>query len=171
MLNNRPIHLKTPVLGAFNALNISLAFLLAKEMGIEEGTIVSAITKLKSFEHRLQPIKTSYKLIIDDSYNGNLEGMIAACDLAATYEGRKVIVTPGIIESSKESNITLAKKINEVFDLALITGTLNADILAAHIDHHKRKRVFDKRGLETILAKESRTGDLVLFANDAPSFV
>jgi UDP-N-acetylmuramoyl-tripeptide--D-alanyl-D-alanine ligase len=171
MLNNRPIHLKTPVLGAFNALNISLAFLLAKEMGVKERSIVDAIAKLKNFEHRLQPIRTPYKLIIDDSYNGNLEGMIAACDLAATYGGRKVIVTPGIVESSKESNTALAKKINEVFDLALITGTLNADILAANIDHHKRKRVFDKRGLEMILTKESRTGDLVLFANDAPSFV
>ena len=82
-----------------------------------------------------------------------------------------MVVTPGLVESDEASNIALAHKINEIFDLCLITGTLNADLLAAHIDHPKRKRVFDKRGLETILAKETRTGDLILFANDAPSFV
>ncbi|MGE4295673.1 MAG: Mur ligase family protein [Campylobacterales bacterium] len=171
VLEGRTVHLKTPVLGSFNALNLSLAFLMARELGMEENAIAQAIGRLESVPHRLQSIKTLHKFILDDSYNGNLEGMLAAIELASTWKGRKVIVTPGLVESDEESNIALAKRINEVFDMALITGRLNADLLAHHIDHGKRKRVFDKRGLETILGIETQTGDLILFANDAPSFV
>ncbi|MDR2152409.1 MAG: UDP-N-acetylmuramoyl-tripeptide--D-alanyl-D-alanine ligase [Helicobacteraceae bacterium] len=170
-LHDRVIRLETPVLGGFNAVNISLAFLAALELGIGEEEIAKAVSKLNNFEHRLQPIKNKYKFILDDSYNGNLDGMLGAISLCSSWNGRKVIVTPGIVESDDESNIALAAKINEVFDLAFITGALNADLLCSHIDRDKRKRIYDKRGLETILAKETRSGDLILFANDAPSYV
>ncbi|GHS88619.1 UDP-N-acetylmuramoyl-tripeptide--D-alanyl-D-alanine ligase [Campylobacterota bacterium] len=168
---DRKIHIKTAVLGSFNAINISLAFLMARELGIDEKESLNAIEKLQNYDHRLQPIKTANKFILDDSYNGNLEGMIASIELCKNYDGRRVIVTPGIVESDDESNILLAQKINEVFDLVLITGALNAPTLCEHIDRNKRKRIFDKRDLETILAAETRAGDLILFANDAPSYV
>ncbi|MDR2639460.1 MAG: UDP-N-acetylmuramoyl-tripeptide--D-alanyl-D-alanine ligase, partial [Helicobacteraceae bacterium] len=146
-LGDRVVHIKTPVLGGFNAVNISLAFLTAAELGVSDEAIAKAVSELESVEHRLQPIKTRHKFILDDSYNGNLEGMLGAIDLCAQWDGRKAIVTPGIVESDEESNIALAKRINEVFDLAFITGALNAETLAAHIDRGKRKRIFDKRGL------------------------
>ncbi|MDR0665292.1 MAG: UDP-N-acetylmuramoyl-tripeptide--D-alanyl-D-alanine ligase [Helicobacteraceae bacterium] len=171
VLNDRRVRFETPVLGGFNAVNISLAFLAARELGVSEEEIVRAAGKLANFAHRLQPIKNKYKFILDDSYNGNLEGMLSAIELCSSWKDRKVIVTPGIVESDEESNIALATKINEVFDLALITGALNADLLCSRIDRAKRKRIYDKRGLEAILAKETRSGDLILFANDAPSYV
>jgi UDP-N-acetylmuramoyl-tripeptide--D-alanyl-D-alanine ligase len=163
--------LETPVLGSFNALNISLAFLMARELKVDEASAINAIKKLQNFDHRLQPIKTPNKFILDDSYNGNLDGMIAAIELCKSYNGRKAIVTPGLVESDDESNIILAQKINEVFDVVFITGALNANILCENIDRIKRKRIFDKRDLELILSRETRSGDLILFANDAPSYV
>jgi UDP-N-acetylmuramoyl-tripeptide--D-alanyl-D-alanine ligase len=170
-IDGKTFHLQTPVLGGFNALNISLAFLLCRKLGVADESVIRQIALLKGAKHRLEPIKTPTKMILDDSYNGNLEGMLGACDLAATWRGRKVIVTPGIVESDEESNVALAEKINAVFDLALITGAQNAVLLCDRIDRAKRKRIFDKRSLETILAKETKTGDLILFANDAPSFI
>ena len=165
------VALHTPVLGRFNALNLSLAYLLCRELGMSQEAITQAIAKLESIPHRLQPIKTAHKMILDDSYNGNLEGMMAAIELASGWKGRKVIVTPGLVESDEASNIALAKRINEVFDLALITGALNAQVLSSHIDHGRRKRIYDKRMLEKMLEIETQTGDLILFANDAPSFI
>ncbi len=167
----RWVAFKTPVLGRFNALNLSLAFLLGRELGVKESDLISAIATLKSVPHRLEPIQAGHKFILDDSYNGNLEGMLAAIELASSWNGRKVIVTPGLVESDELSNIKLAKRINEVFDLALITGALNAQVLSSHIDHGRRKRVYDKRMLERMLELETRNGDLILFANDAPSFI
>ena len=40
------------------------------------------------------------KLILDDSFNGNLDGMLEAVRISSTYEGRRVIITPGIVENS-----------------------------------------------------------------------
>ncbi len=168
---DRWITLTTPVLGSFNALNLSLAFLLGRELGVSETDLVKGISELKSVPHRLEPIRAGHKLILDDSYNGNLEGMLAAIELASSWPGRKVIVTPGLVESDELSNIKLAKRINEVFDLALITGALNAQVLSSHIDHGRRKRLYDKRMLEKMLEIETQSGDLILFANDAPSFI
>ena len=82
-----------------------------------------------------------------------------------------MIVTPGIVEGDEELNIRLAKRINEVFDLAIITSDINHDTLSAHIDTGRRKRVFNKAGMELMLAHETHTGDLILFANDAPNFM
>lgn len=163
--------LTTPLLGAFNATNISLAFIMALELGIDKEKLIRKIANLKPVAHRLEPIKTPTKLILDDSYNGNLDGMLQAIELAKTYSGRKVIITPGLVESDKESNTKLADEIDRVFDLVLITGDLNAEIFMKHISRNKIKRIYDKRVLEKILEEETKTGDLILFANDAPTFI
>jgi len=170
-LGNTTLSLQTSILGAFNATNISAAVMVARELGIPDETIQKAVSGLVPVEHRLQKIITPQKVILDDSFNGNLEGMLEAFRLASTYEGRKVLVTPGVVESDEESNIKLAQSANAIFDLVLITGTVNADLLAHHIEPGRRKRVFDKRGMETILAHETREGDLILFANDTPEFL
>ncbi|BCD68294.1 UDP-N-acetylmuramoyl-tripeptide--D-alanyl-D-alanine ligase [Nitratiruptor sp. YY09-18] len=161
---------KAPVLGAFNALNITAAVLVAHELGMSWDAICKAVANLKSVEHRLQKIEAGGKVIIDDSFNGNLEGMIGSYELVATYVGRKVIVTPGIIESTEEANKKLAKKIDEVFDLVFITGKINREILEQNITKPKII-VEDKSQLQNLLAQHTKPGDLILFSNDTPSFM
>jgi len=165
------IHLTTPLIGSFNALNITAAFLCARELGVKESELVRRVRLLPPVAHRMQRIDAGGKIIIDDSFNGNIEGMLEAIRIAESYQGRKVIVTPGIVEADEALNIRLAKRINEVFDLAIITSDINHDLLSAHIDNGRRKRVFNKAGMELMLAHETRTGDLILFANDAPNFM
>lgn len=163
--------LSTPLIGGFNAVNITAAFLCARELGVREEDLVRKIRLLAPVAHRMQRIDAGGKIIIDDSFNGNIEGMLEAIRIAEAYKGRKVIVTPGIVEADEELNIRLAKRINEVFDLAIITSDINHDLLSAHIESGKRKRVFNKEGMELMLAHETRAGDLILFANDAPNFL
>jgi UDP-N-acetylmuramoyl-tripeptide--D-alanyl-D-alanine ligase len=159
------------ILGEFNAVNITVAVLMAKKLGIGMDKIKKRVSNLIQIEHRLQKIEAGGKLIIDDSYNGNLEGMISSYELVSLYKGRKVIVTPGIIESTKEANITLAKKIDEIFDLAIITGKINSMILLDNLKRCKKLILADKRKLQKLLAKETKDGDLILFSNDAPTFI
>ena len=163
-------HFFAPILGGFNALNISAAILVAKEFGVDMKTIQERVRRLEPIEHRLQKIETPNKLIIDDSFNGNLEGMLASYDLVKGYQGRKVVVTPGIVESDEESNVKLAQKINEVFDLAIITGKINKDLLDRHIQIEKVV-LEDKTKLQEILAQKTKDGDLILFSNDAPGYL
>lgn len=159
------------ILGDFNAINITAAVLMALELGLDLQTIKKQVSKLTQVEHRLQKIEAGGKIIIDDSYNGNLEGMISSYDLVISYEGRKVLVTPGIIESTKEANVELAKKIDKVFDLVIITGKVNAVTLMEHIKIPKKLLLSNKDKLQELLAKETKAGDLILFSNDAPTFV
>jgi UDP-N-acetylmuramoyl-tripeptide--D-alanyl-D-alanine ligase len=170
-IDGKKEHFEAPLLGAFNAVNITAAILMAKELGMDMKEIKSAVSKLQPVEHRLQKIEAGGKTIIDDSFNGNLEGMRASYDLVKTFPGRKILITPGVVESDEETNIALAEKIDTIFDTVIITGSINANILATHIHNAKKIILRDKSKLEEILAEETLPGDLILFSNDAPTFM
>lgn len=159
------------ILGRFNVDNIAVAIMLAKTLGMDIKEIQKAVFKLQPVPHRLQRIDTAQKIIIDDSFNGNLEGMSEAIRLASLHDGRKIIVTPGLVEHDEASNIMLAQKINDVFDIAIVTGDLNSKILNKHITKPQKIILKDKSKLENILAEMGMQNDLVLFANDAPSYI
>ena len=133
--------------------------------------IQRAVKRIEPIPHRLNKIQTNQKLIIDDGFNGNLKGMQEAIRLASLYQGRKIIVTPGIVESTQEANIALARSIDEVFDIAIITGELNSKILSSHIHNTQKIILKDKSMLEDMLKSCSQPNDLVLFSNDAPSYI
>ncbi len=171
LIDGESYHFHAPVLGSFNAINLAAVILMAKELGMSIDEIKIALDTIKPVEHRLHLSKAGGKLILDDSFNGNLEGMLEACEISSTYEGRKVIVTPGLVESNTESNTELAHKIEEVFDLVIITGDLNAKLFDKVISKKRTIILSDKSELQDTLAKETHVGDLILFANDAPNFI
>jgi len=171
MIDSQREHFSAPILGSFNAINLTAVILVAYELGMSIDEIKMAFKDLPQVEHRLQKIEAGGKIIIDDSFNGNLEGMLEAINICCHHEGRKVIVTPGLVESTSEANILLAKEINEKFDYAIITGELNSHLLSSNIDHDKLYILKNKAELESTLASETHPGDLILFANDAPNFI
>jgi UDP-N-acetylmuramoyl-tripeptide--D-alanyl-D-alanine ligase len=170
-INGQIEHFYAPILGSFNAINLTAVILVSHYLGMSIDEIKIALKTLPQVEHRLQKIEAGGKLIIDDSFNGNLEGMLEAVNICSTYEGRKVIITPGLVESTDEANILLAKAINEKFDFVIITGSLNSHLLSSNIDSEKVFILKDKSHLETTLAQKTTQGDLILFANDAPNFI
>lgn len=169
--NGEKIQLETKVLGAFNVINISAAIAVAKDLGVSKNQIIKQVQKLERVNHRLSKIVVNDKIILDDSYNGNLEGMLEAIRLASLHTGRKVIVTPGLVESSKEANVDLARAIDKVFDIAIITGELNSKILKEFIYRPQKIILKDKANMESVLKSATQAGDLILFANDAPSYI
>ena len=159
------------ILGDFNAVNLAAAIKVAKELGVDNELIKEALKELQPVEHRLQKIEAGGKIIIDDSFNGNIDGMMSAFDLAATHNGRKVVITPGLVEVDDALNIKVSKRANEVFDLVVVTGELNYEIFKEYVDASKLMHLKDKSNFEGFLAENTRAGDLILFANDAPSFI
>ena len=159
------------ILGAFNAMNLAAAVLVAKELGLSDAQIQEGLSTLKSVDHRLQRIDAGGKVILDDSFNGNIDGMMASFDLATTYEGRKVVITPGLVEVDEELNIQVAQRANEVFDVVVVTGDLNYAIFKDYVEAEKLVKLATKGEMEKMLVEQTRVGDLILFANDAPSFV
>ncbi|HIP62201.1 MAG TPA: UDP-N-acetylmuramoyl-tripeptide--D-alanyl-D-alanine ligase [Sulfurovum sp.] len=159
------------ILGEFNAMNLAASVKVAKALGLDDEEIQQGLMSLKPVDHRLQRIDAGGKVILDDSFNGNIDGMMASFELASTHEGRKVIITPGLIEVDDDLNIQVAKRANEVFDVVVVTGELNYPIFKEYIDSDKLVKLASKSEMEAMLVEQTRAGDLILFANDAPSFV
>ncbi len=170
-INNSNEKICSPLLGNFNAINITASIKIAMELGMEIEEIKRIVTKLKPIEHRLQKIEAGGKIIIDDSYNGNFEGMTSSYQMVANYEKTKVLITPGIVETSVEVNVRLALVINEIFDLVIITGEVNSQILDENIQKPRKIILKDKTKLESTIAQNTKEGDLILFSNDTPNFM
>ncbi len=166
------LELHTSVLGAFQTMNIEVCVKIAEQFGLSDDEIKQAVKSLKPVEHRLQLIKANGKTILDDGYNGNIDGMLEGIRLCSLHEtGNKVMVTPGLIESSDELNIKLINAINEVFDIVIVTGTLNAALFDKHLKVRQKTILHDKSKITDILASQTKSGDIILFANDAPNFI
>ncbi len=160
-----------PILGKFNATNLTVCIHVALSLGVDLETIKKKISSLKSVEHRLQRMDAGGKIIIDDSFNGNFKGMSESYELVSSYEGRKVLITPGIIESTKKENEKLATIMDDIFDIIIITGKLNAATLGAKIKKSKVIFLNQKSKMQDILSENTQAGDLILFSNDAPEFI
>jgi len=154
------------ILGSFNAMNK-----VAKALDIDKEHIKKQLNSLTPTAHRLQRIDAGGKVIIDDSYNGNIDGMMEGFSLASTYEGRKILITPGLVEVDEASNVEVAKRANEVFDLVVLTGDLNYAIFKEHVEADKLVKLESKDKMQEMLIEHTSAGDLILFANDAPSFI
>lgn len=170
-VKNEKLNFQTRILGAFNVINMSAAIAIGSDLGISNERLIKQAQKLEPINHRLSKIIVNGKIILDDSYNGNPDGMLEAIRLASLHNGKKIIVTPGLIEISKEANIKLAEAIDKVFDLVIITGELNANTLRTYIHHAQKILLKDKSNIEHILKSTTDSGDLILFANDAPSYI
>ncbi|WP_300366493.1 UDP-N-acetylmuramoyl-tripeptide--D-alanyl-D-alanine ligase [Hydrogenimonas sp.] len=170
-LPEKTVSVHLPILGAFNAVNVTAALHVANALGIpyEKGAEYAA--RLKPVEHRLQRIDAGGKIILDDSFNGNIEGMLASFDLVSQYKGRKVLITPGLVEADVEQNEKIAKRASEIFDLILVTGKINRETFKMYVADEKLHFLDDKSKMEETLAALTRSGDLILFANDAPNFI
>jgi UDP-N-acetylmuramoyl-tripeptide--D-alanyl-D-alanine ligase len=168
-LDQKRYRFKAPILGEFNIVNISLAVAIARDfLPVEE--LQKRVAQLKPIPHRLQKIEAGGKVIIDDSFNGNLEGVLGSFKLAQLHRGRRVIVTPGLVEVPEEFNRQIGEEINKIFQLAIITGRQNR-ALFEKVLKIPTIVVDSKEELERVLARETKPGDLILFSNDFPDYL
>ncbi len=171
-IDYKELSLHTEVLGEFQTMNIAVAVRIAKSFGMSDEEIRNAVKELEPVEHRLQMIKAGGKLILDDGYNGNIDGMLEGVRLCSLHEGgKKVMVTPGLVESTNELNLQLISAINKVFDIVIVTGALNAELFNKNLKVKQKVMLADKSSLTAVLANQTKSGDIILFANDAPNFI
>ena len=159
------------ILGSFNAMNLGLAIKVAQALDVTVEGIKKQLNSLEPTAHRLQRMDAGGKVIIDDSFNGNIDGMLEGFNLASTYEGRKVVITPGLVEVDDEFNVQVAQRADEVFDVVVLTGDLNYEIFKKHVNADKLVKLESKDKMQEMLIEHTKVGDLILFANDAPSFI
>lgn len=171
-LDDKFYKFNTKILGKFNISNLSVAILIAHKFNIKPEELQELVSHIAPIEHRLEKMEINGKIILDDSFNGNLNGMKEAIRLASLHNGgKKIIVTPGLVENSISNNTKLAMLMDDVFDIVIITGSLNSEILSQHIYKAQKVVIKDKVNLNSVLSRFCKDGDLILFANDAPSYI
>ena len=168
-----------PLLGQYNLDKIDGVIYLAKKLGLTDQEIETGLKKVKTPAHRLQPILNREKniLVIDDSYNGNPDGVEEAIKTLFLFKKRrKIFITPGLVEmgdKSREVHQRIGKRLNDVVDLViLIKNSVTPDIEEGLI-----KAGFDKNNIlmcDSMMEAQNnlnniiKSGDVVLFQNDWP---
>jgi UDP-N-acetylmuramoyl-tripeptide--D-alanyl-D-alanine ligase len=168
----------TVLLGMHNVSNIIGATCIALEMGLNLEDIFRGIAKIKPTPHRLQPIiGKGGVVVIDDSYNSNPVGSREALNVLSRFDsGRRVLVTPGMVELGNAEDIynqefgAQAAKVCDYVILvgpgqtkAIYKGLINEGFSA---DKIRLVNSLDEANLQ--LRNFLRPGDTVLFENDLP---
>lgn len=75
---------------------------IADRLSVPLQKIESGLAKTIPFEHRMQPRHLGGALLIDDTYNGNIEGIKAGIALLRDLPAkRRIYVTPGLVEQGE----------------------------------------------------------------------
>jgi UDP-N-acetylmuramyl pentapeptide synthase len=96
--------LHSGLVGRHQVAFLAFAAALALELGLTKEQVKAGIARTAPFEHRMQPYQLNGAWVVDDTYNGNLEGIRAGTqllkDLPAT---RKIYITPGLVDQGGET--------------------------------------------------------------------
>ena len=166
---------KTKLLGAHSAENIALAAELAFTLGISLEEICKAVEGLDFVEHRLQLIESGGVNILDDGYNSNVRGAAAAIEVLRSFGGRKIAVTPGLVELGileESENYSLGKELVGLDKVILVGETLIAPVKKGYLENGGDPALINTvptlSTAQELLKTYIKKGDAVLFLNDLP---
>lgn len=103
-IKDKKYHFKTKLLGKHNICNILLGIALADELGIDPKMIVQSVNDLSQIEHRLELKEINGLSFIDDAFNSNPVGSKYALESLKLMPGRRIVVTPGLIDLGELEN-------------------------------------------------------------------
>ena len=168
---------QTRMLGAHNISNILLGCAVAKRLGLSNAQIQRGVGQLQPVEHRLQLLKSAGGVtVIDDAFNSNPTGAKAALDVLSRFPGRRIIVTPGMVElGEKEAdfNRDFGRDMASAADVCVLIGKKHTQPIQEGLieagyppeDMH----VFPSLNDATAWLKGfMRPGDFILYENDLP---
>lgn len=161
----------TELRGRANAGNICLAASVALKFGVSPERIVLAAARLKPSPHRLEVVRANGIVVIDDSYNANIESVKAAAEVLGCFGGRKYVVTSGIVEggaSAEKINADAGKILSRAADEIIAVGPNSAAISEGAERHAAVVEVSNIEEAKKILNAKLKKGDAVLFLNDIP---
>lgn len=174
-LGGESVQTSTKLLGRHAVENIAIAAQVAFELGMTLQEIAAAVKEIDFIEHRLQLIKSGGVNILDDGYNSNVKGAEAALEVLKSFNGRKIAVTPGLVELGvleESENRLLGQKLVGLDFVILVGDTLITPVKQGYCDAGgdmlKLKVVPTLQSAQEELKTILQKGDTVLFLNDLP---
>ena len=167
---------ETRLLGEHNIQNILLAATVCLHLGLNLRQISRGIARLSPVEHRLQLIPSTGVTIIDDAFNSNPRGAEAALKVIRDFPGRRIIITPGMVELGQgedEFNREFGRKMAACVDVAILVGVKHTQPIAEGLKEagFAAESIHPVKSLDeaaALLRSMGRPGDVALFENDLP---
>lgn len=168
----------TKLLGKHNIYNILAGASVAKALGLTFEEIRRGIAKIEPIPHRLNIINPGTGVIvIDDTFNSNPVGVKAALEVLNQFkEGRKIIITPGMVElgdKEEESNREFGVRMSTVCDYVILVGKNRTKPIYKGLKEsgYNENNIIVVQNLDEAtkeFQKIVRPKDVVLFENDLP---
>jgi len=173
----QPVKCNTVLLGKHSVANVCLAAAVAYKLGLTPEEIAAGVNRIPALKHRLELLPNNKNIvIIDDSYNSNEDGTKAAMEVLDTFKGRKIVLTPGLVELGKMENVVnleFGKRLSRHADIVIVIGKHNAEMLISGLTDggFLKENIMFAKSLNkgnALLNGILKDGDVVLFENDLP---
>jgi UDP-N-acetylmuramoyl-tripeptide--D-alanyl-D-alanine ligase len=169
--------ISAPVYGIHQAKDIALSFIMANKLGMDAAEITKAISTLPQLKDRQYVEEKDGVMYIRDAYNSNLDGFMSALDTLTALAGeggRRILVTPGMLELGKLHDEYHRKVAMHALKNADIAIALLPERIAAFVDTFKKGMgagqqvvsAHSHKDVEQWMKANLKKGDTVLFEND-----
>lgn len=169
---------ETKLLGKHNISNLLAAASVGYVLGMDPEAIARGIAKVEPVEHRLNIVDGGTGIVvIDDAFNSNPVGARAALEVLSAFQtGKKIIITPGMVElgeMEEDENYKFGGEIAKVADYAILVGKKRTEpiqrgLLDAGFSEEKMIVAKNLDEATASLGRIATKGDVVLFENDLP---
>ena len=168
------INAHTQLLGMHTIGMTVTAIAIAHDLGLSVKQIEAGLKKVEPFEHRMQSRKLHGAWIIDDTYNGNSQGVQAGLELLGSLTAkRKIYVTPGLVEqgsSTQDVHELIGQQAAENTDVVVLMRNSVTEFIVQGLSDGNFKGkieiVDDPLEFYTNLDQFVAAGDVVLMQND-----
>lgn len=172
------LEMTTQLMGRYNIENLVGAIAAARTLGVPDRQIQYAVGCIEPVEHRLNKKMLGPGIVLlDDAFNSNPQGAAMAVEVLSLMPGRRIIITPGMIELGEqqyEQNEIFGQNIaSRGIEIAAIVGQYNKDAITAGLVKGGKKAeeilFFDTfNDANKWLLSVMQTGDVILLENDLP---
>lgn len=169
---------RTKLIGKHNISNILAGVCASRALGLSFEEICDSITKIEPIPHSLNIINPdSGIIIIDDAFNSNPIGTKAALEVLSQFkEGKKIIVTPGMVELGEieeAANKEFGTNIGKVCDYAVLIGKARTQPIYNGLmeSNFNPQNIFIVDTLDEASVQIDnlvKPKDVILFENDLP---
>lgn len=175
-INGKNHKFNTALLGKHNITNILIGIAVALELNISIEDIIRNVANIRQIEHRLEVKNLHGFTVIDDAFNANPVGSKMAIDVLQLMGGRRIVVTPGMIdlgESQEKENFEFGKYMADKVDQVLLVGEKQTKSICHGLKqggfNMHDVRIFDNvRDAMHYAYKRYSHSDTILIENDLP---
>lgn len=163
------------LIGTHQNLNLLAVLSLCKELNCNSAILKRGIYSFHGVKNRLELKKINNHYVLDDSFNSNYKGFIDALNILKEHDGKKILMTPGMVELGKYKKELFASLVDYIVassDIVILIGYAQTRSLYFRLKEYAKEVYMVRNFMEgyalylAIIKKELNS--MLLIENDVP---